>query len=253
MVETSEIPNPVLLEVSKVSKSFGTNAILKELSFQGKAGEVIGLLGPNGVGKTTTLRMIVGTLGLSAGVIKINNICMKNQPRQAKKNIGYLPETPPLYADLSVKEHLSFAGALRGLSGRAKGHSISQLMGQCRLESVKHQLIRNLSKGYRQRVALALALIGDPCVLVLDEPTSGLDLEQIEQMRTLIRELAKNKLIIFSTHLLQEVVHNCNRVLMLSQGELKKDMLLSKLQTDDVSRQLEVLIQEQIALEVSPA
>jgi len=176
---------------------------------------------------------------------------MKDHPRQAKSNIGYLPETPPLYADLSVKEHLSFAGALRQLSGKEKQQHIKRVMEQCRLEKVQHQLVRQLSKGFRQRVALAQALIGEPRVLVLDEPTSGLDLQQIEHMRTLIRELAKDKLIIFSTHLLQEVIHNCNRVLMLSQGELKKDISLSMLKTNDISEQLEALIKEQVSLEAS--
>ena len=249
MDQTSDIPHPVLLDVSKVSKSFGVQPILKELSFSGKAGEVIGLLGPNGAGKTTTLRMLVGTLGPSAGAIKVNGISMKDHPQQAKSNIGYLPETPPLYADLSVKEHLSFAGALRHLSGKEKQQQMKRVMEQCRLEKVQHQLVRELSKGFRQRVALAQALIGAPRVLVLDEPTSGLDLQQIEHMRTLIRELAKDKLIIFSTHLLQEVIHNCNRVLMLSQGELKKDISINTNKATDTSQQLEALIKEQVSLE----
>tara|TARA_Y100001934_G_scaffold271188_1_gene357354 strand:- start:412 stop:1170 length:759 start_codon:yes stop_codon:yes gene_type:complete len=241
-------PPDALLVASGLKKNFGTLQAVVELDLVGRAGEVIGLLGPNGAGKTTTLRMLAGTLAPSSGDIELCGHSMKHAPRKAKQNLGYLPETPPLYEELSVFEQLKLATALRHCPAKAQHEKVEQAISECGLLSERHTLIRFLSKGFRQRVALAQALVGDPKILILDEPTAGLDLAQLAQMRTLIKKLSAERLILLSTHILQEVVQNCNRVVMLSRGIKKLDEQLETLQQRHTDQSLEAVVSQELSL-----
>ncbi|MBL90656.1 MAG: multidrug ABC transporter ATP-binding protein [Myxococcales bacterium] len=247
MSETDSHPT-ALLVASDLKKNFGNLQAVAGLDLVGHAGDVIGVLGPNGAGKTTTLRMLAGTLAPSSGEIELCGFSMKHASRQAKNNMGYLPETPPLYEELSVLEQLNLAAALRHSSSKARQDKVEQVMSECGLQSESQRLIRFLSKGFRQRVALAQALVGDPKVLILDEPTAGLDLAQLVQMRALIKKLSGERLILLSTHILQEVVQNCNRVVMLSRGVKKLDESLATLQQRHTDQSLETVVSQELAL-----
>ena len=209
-----------MIEVNNLTKQFGHKIAVDDLSFSVKKGEVLGFLGPNGAGKSTTMRVIMGFLPATLGTVKICGISVKDRPEDAKRKIGYLPESAPLYDDMTVLGFLRFCANIRGFSGLAKKQAVERVIGTCFLESVVHQSIDTLSKGYRHRTCLAQALIHDPEVLVLDEPTDGLDPNQKHEVRNLIRELGKEKTIIFSTHILEEVDASCTRAMIIDQGKI---------------------------------
>ncbi len=212
-----------MIEVTGLTKNFGHKLAVDNLSFSVKPGEVLGFLGPNGAGKSTSMRMVTGFLPVTAGSIKICDICMIKNPMQAKKKIGYLPESAPLYNDMTVKGFLKFCASMRGLSGSRRKEAVETSIETCFLENVAHQSIDTLSKGYRHRTCLAQSLLHDPEVLVLDEPTDGLDPNQKSEVRKLIRNLGKEKAILFSTHILEEVTAACTRAVIVDQGQIVAD------------------------------
>jgi ABC-2 type transport system ATP-binding protein len=209
-----------MIEVENVSKKYGVFEAVKGVSFSVGRDQVVGLLGPNGAGKTTIMKILTGYHFPSAGEAKIDGISVLDNPMQVKQRIGYLPESNPLYGDLNPMEYLHFAASARLLAGEERRKAVNETITACGLESVRTQRIESLSKGYRQRVGLAQAIIHDPPILILDEPTSGLDPNQIIEIRSLIRELGKRKTVILSTHILQEVEAVCSRVLILNEGRI---------------------------------
>ena len=209
-----------MIEVENVSKNYGTFEAVKNLSFSVGREQVLGFLGPNGAGKTTVMKMLTGYHFPTGGQVKIDGISVEEDPVEVKKRIGYLPESNPLYGDLSPAEYLSFIASARLIPADKKGRALDEAIIACGLEKVKNQRIESLSKGYKQRVGLAQAIIHDPDILILDEPTSGLDPNQIIEIRSLIRELGKRKTVILSTHILQEVEAVCTTVLILNEGRI---------------------------------
>ncbi|MTI64504.1 ABC transporter ATP-binding protein [Methylophaga sp.] len=212
--------NKVLLEATQLSRYFGGKAAVDDVSFSVNQGEVVGFLGPNGAGKSTTMRMLTGNLAPDYGEITINGIDLLDKPGLAKAQIGYLPETPPLYKELTVTEFLRFCARLNQIESRQQQTAVDTAMARCGLTEVAHRLIANLSKGFQQRVGIAQAIIHSPSVVILDEPTSGLDPIQIREIRQLIREIADEHSVILSTHILPEVQMLCDRVQIISQGQL---------------------------------
>ncbi len=209
-----------MIEVRNLSKNFGPKVAVRDVSFTVGKGEVLGFLGPNGAGKSTTMRMITGFIPPSEGQIRIGDHDMLTDPIPAKRLIGYLPENAPSYADMTVGGFLDFAAELRGLSGAARKSAVSRAIETCFLESVVHQSVETLSKGYRHRTCFAQSIIHDPEVLVLDEPTDGLDPNQKHEVRTLIRRMGEKKAIIFSTHILEEVEAVCSRAIIIDRGQI---------------------------------
>jgi len=212
-----------MIEVSDLSKHFGSKTVVNKLSFTVKQGEVLGFLGPNGAGKSTTMRMVTGFISPSKGDAKICGVSVIDHPKHAKRHIGYLPESAPLYNDMTVHDFLKFCAAMRGLHGKAGSSAISEAIETCFLGNVSHQSIGTLSKGYRHRTCLAQALLHDPDVLILDEPTDGLDPNQKHEVRQLIKRLGQSKAILFSTHILEEVDAACSRALIIDQGNIVAD------------------------------
>ncbi|WII38873.1 ABC transporter ATP-binding protein [Paenibacillus thiaminolyticus] len=212
-----------MLEVNNVSKWYDDRRGVEDLQFAIEQGEIVGFLGPNGAGKTTTMRMITGYLNPTRGSISIGGLTMAEHGAQARSKIGYLPETPPLYPDMSVKAYLSFIADLRGVPVREHKQRIAEMLDKLGLIGREKQMIRSLSKGYKQRLGLAQAIMHKPDLLVLDEPTSGLDPNQIIEIRELIRELGEQHTVLLSTHILPEVNTLCNRVLIIHQGRLVLD------------------------------
>lgn len=209
-----------MIEIENVSRRYGTVQALKNVSVKVEKGAVLGLLGQNGAGKTTLLNIITGYLAPGEGRVLVNGFDPLLSPEEAKRCLGYLPEQPPLYDEMTVREYLVFAAKLRGVVAAAARAHVNEIMGLCGLSEVKDRLIGHLSKGYRQRTGLAQALCGDPEVLVLDEPTVGLDPKQVTEVRALIRELAKEKTILFSSHILSEVQQLCTHAVILDRGEV---------------------------------
>ena len=211
-----------MIKVKNLSKKYGSNIALDDVSFSVKSGEIAGFLGPNGAGKTTTMNIITGYLSSTSGTVTIDGFDILEQPTAAKKRIGYLPEVPPLYPDMTVNEYLSFIYELKGATQNKEGHfkEICDLTG---ISSVRGRLIKNLSKGYRQRVGIAQTLVGNPPVLILDEPTVGLDPKQIIEVRSLIKKLGKKHTVILSSHILSEVQAICDRIIVLNNGKLVAD------------------------------
>jgi ABC-2 type transport system ATP-binding protein len=209
-----------MIEVRDLKKTFGTIKAVDGVSFTVKKGEVLGFLGPNGAGKSTTMRMITGFIPPSAGEVSVGGFNMLDDPIPAKRLIGYLPENAPSYADMTVLGFLGFAAEMRGLRGDAKEEAIDRVVEMCFLESVVHQSIETLSKGYRHRTCFAQSIIHDPEVLILDEPTDGLDPNQKHEVRTLIRKMGETKAIIFSTHILEEVEAACSRAIIIDRGRI---------------------------------
>ncbi|MDO9542348.1 MAG: ATP-binding cassette domain-containing protein [Kiritimatiellia bacterium] len=209
-----------MLAVKKLCKAFGPLIAVREVSFQADQGEVLGFLGPNGAGKTTTMRMITGFLPPTSGTAVINGHDICAAPRAAKKQIGYLPENAPVYGDMTVWNYLAFIAEIRGFTGLPRNKKVDETVEICRLNKVKHQAISTLSKGYRQRVCLAQALLHDPPVLIMDEPTDGLDPNQKHLVRTMIREMAARKTIVISTHILEEVDAVCTRAIIICNGSI---------------------------------
>ena len=212
-----------MIEVSNLTKQFGHKKAVDDLSFSVKKGEVLGFLGPNGAGKSTTMRVVTGFLPPTIGEVHICGISMVARPEQAKRKIGYLPESAPLYNDMSVTGFLRFCADMRQLSGAAKSEAVERAIETCFLQSVARQAVDTLSKGYRHRTCLAQALLHDPEVLVLDEPTDGLDPNQKHEVRNLIKRLGEDKVILFSTHILEEVEAACTRAVIVDQGKIVAD------------------------------
>lgn len=212
-----------VLEVKQVSKLYENQRGVRDIDFSMSRGEIVGFLGPNGAGKTTTMRMITGYLNPSRGSIAIDGLSMADHPKKARQKIGYLPETPPLYPEMSVMSYLKFIADLRDIPVREQKQRIGEVIGRLGLQGRERQIIRSLSKGYKQRIGLAQAILHGPDLLVLDEPTSGLDPKQIIEIRQLIRELGENHTVLLSTHILPEINALCNRVLILHQGRIVLD------------------------------
>ena len=208
-----------MIEVRNVSKSYGRHRALDSISFTVKKGDVLGFLGPNGAGKSTTMNIITGYISCDSGEVFIDGKSILDEPKQAKSRIGYLPEIPPLYNDMSVQKYLEFMFRLKKIKLPMKEHieSVSATTG---LSDAGHRIIKHLSKGYRQRVGLAQALLGDPPVLILDEPSVGLDPAQIIEMRELIRRLGENHTVILSSHVLTEIQAVCDRIIMINNGKI---------------------------------
>ncbi len=209
-----------LVQLEQVSRYYGVTLAVDAMEFEIGRGEVVGFLGPNGAGKSTTMQMIAGTLAPSRGRILIDGIDILDQPRQAKAHLGYLPEQPPLYRELTVDEYLRFCARLNRIPRTERTAAVARAKQRCGLEQVGRRLIGNLSKGYQQRVGIAQAIIHNPSVVILDEPTVGLDPIQIREIRALIRELGNDHSVILSTHILPEVQATCDRVLIINRGRL---------------------------------
>ena len=209
-----------MINVERLSKTFGTKRAVDGISFTVERGEVLGFLGPNGAGKSTTMRMITGFIPPNAGRITVGGHDVVEQPIAAKRLIGYLPENAPAYTDMTVYGFLNFAAELRGLAGDARKQAVHRVVEMCFLESVLHQSVETLSKGYRHRTCFAQSIIHDPDVLVLDEPTDGLDPNQKHEVRQLIRRMGEKKAIIFSTHILEEVDAVCSRAIIIDRGRV---------------------------------
>jgi ABC-2 type transport system ATP-binding protein len=220
------------LVVQQLSKIYGQQTALNNISFSVEKGEIAGFLGPNGAGKSTTMKIATGYLPPTSGSVIVEGLDVINHPIGVKRIIGYLPEHNPLYLDLYVREYLEFVGGLYGLKRKALRQRIGEIIDVCGLGPEQNKKLEALSKGYRQRVGIAQSLIHDPSVLILDEPTSGLDPNQLLEVRKLIRDISKNKTVIFSTHILQEVQALCDRVIVLNKGEIVADDRLSNLMRD---------------------
>ena len=209
-----------MLEVKAIGKSFGPFRAVDGISFTVNKGEILGFLGPNGAGKSTTMRMITGYLTPDSGTATICGHDILERPIEAKRCIGYLPESAPVYGEMTVTNFLTFIAGIRGFRGAEAAARVEDTVKRCRLEQVRHQLIETLSKGYRQRVCFAQAVLHDPALLVMDEPTDGLDPNQKFVVRNMIREMSKEKAIVISTHILEEVEALCTRVIIIANGRI---------------------------------
>lgn len=211
-----------MIEVTGLYKRYGTHLAVNDVSFSVEKGEIVGFLGPNGAGKSTTMNIITGYLSLTRGKVVIDGFDILGNPEEAKKRIGYLPEIPPVYVDMTVREYLNFVYDLKKVRFTKKAH-INEIMRLVRIEEVSERLIKHLSKGYRQRVGFAQALVGNPDILILDEPTVGLDPKQIIEIRELIEKLGKNHTIILSSHILSEIQAVCKRIIVINNGKIVAD------------------------------
>lgn len=209
-----------MINVKELTKRYARTIAVDHISFEVAKGQIVGFLGPNGAGKTTTMRMLTCFLPPSSGTATVAGFDVLEQPLQVKKRIGYLPETPPIYPEMSTSEYLRFVGKLKGLSGEELDRRVDYVCGRCAISDVQTKLLGKLSKGYRQRVGLAQAIIHNPDVLILDEPTAGLDPKQINETRDLIKDLAGEHTIILSTHILPEVEQTCQQVIIINKGKL---------------------------------
>lgn len=236
------------LEVSHLSKLYGTQKALDSVSFSAKPGRILGFLGPNGAGKSTTMKIITGYLSADSGEVKVLGENALENSKLVSSKIGYLPENNPLYLDLYVREFLEFSGGLYGMKSAQLRNRIEELINKTGLSAEQHKKIGQLSKGYRQRVGLARALIHDPEVVILDEPTTGLDPNQLVDIRSLIREIAENKTLIFSTHIMQEVEAICQDVVIINKGKILAASPLSELKAG--SNQLELVLETEEELEL---
>jgi ABC-2 type transport system ATP-binding protein len=209
-----------LIQVENVSKKYGQRVAVDRLNFTVNRGEILGFLGPNGAGKSTTMNIITGYLSATEGSVKVDGRDILEEPQAVKRQIGYMPEQPPLYMDMTVREYLSFVCDIKGVPRARRGENLERAMGLARITDVAGRLVKNLSKGYRQRVGIAQAIVGTPPVLILDEPTIGLDPQQIIETRNLIRRLGREHTIILSSHILPEVQAVCSRVLIINRGRI---------------------------------
>ena len=212
-----------MIEVTNLVRRYGPHVAVDHASFKIQKGEIVGFLGPNGAGKSTTMNILTGYLSPTEGTVKVNGLDILEHPMEIKKKIGYFPENPPLYLDMTVREYLSFAAEIKRIPKSEKKNRMNHVMATVGVEDHSKRLIKNLSKGYRQRVGLAQAMIGDPEVLIMDEPTSGLDPKQILEIRSLITDLGKDHTIILSSHILPEVSAVCKRVLIINRGAIVAD------------------------------
>ncbi len=237
-----------LIQVENLSRYYQNHRAINQLSFTLEAGEVLGFLGPNGAGKSTTMQVISGNLAPTEGEVKIAGHDIIDAPREAKRQLGYLPEHPPLYLDASVDEYLSYCARLHRIPRQAVAAALDKVKSQCGLEANGRRLIGNLSKGYQQRVGIAQAIIHDPPVVILDEPTVGLDPIQIREIRELIRSLGSDRSVILSTHILSEVQATCDRVQIIRAGEL-----IYNASTESLNQQNEVSFKVALRKNVDPA
>lgn len=234
-----------MIEINNLSKRYGTLTAVDDITFSVSPGQVLGFLGPNGAGKSTTMKMITGFLAPTSGTIRVCGHDVQSAPLQAKAVMGYLPEGAPSYGEMTVRGFLSFIADVRGLSGERRRARLDDVIGRLALGGVLEQMIETLSKGFKRRVGLAQALLHDPQVLILDEPTDGLDPNQKHQVRTLINDMAKDKIIVISTHILEEVDAVCNRAIIIAGGKLLADATPKELaarapsgRLDDVFREI---------------
>ena len=218
-----------MIEVRNLTKRYGPNTAVDNISFDIEPGRIYGLLGPNGAGKSTTMNIITGCLAATEGTVRVNGYDIFEQPLEAKRCIGYLPEIPPLYTDMTPYEYLMFVAEAKGVEYEATFRQVREVMELTELEDVRDRLIRNLSKGYRQRVGIAQAMLGNPDIIILDEPTVGLDPKQIIEIRDLIRTLGENKTVILSSHILAEVSAVCENVIIISHGNIVANDTLANL------------------------
>lgn len=212
-----------MIEVKNLTKRYGSHTAVSNLSFHIETGQIYGFLGPNGAGKSTTMNIMTGCLAATEGEVTVGGYDIFEDAAQAKRRIGYLPERPPLYLDRTPLEYLAFVGQAKGLTGSALEEQMRRVMAVTQIESVSHRLIKNLSKGYQQRVGIAQALLGDPAFLIFDEPTVGLDPEERIHFRNLFSRLAQDRLVLLSTHIIEDVQSVCSRLLVLHQGRLRFD------------------------------
>ena len=255
-----------MLEARNLTKAYGRNVVLQDVSFTLEPGRVYGLLGVNGAGKTTTMQMLTGFLVPTSGEVLVDGISMEKKPEELKRRIGYLPEVPPLYPELTVEEYLRFQAELRGIPKQERAGAVEKAVRSGRLHSVRRRLIGQLSKGFRQRTALAATLMGDPDILILDEPTNGLDPVQMVEMRRLIRELGQRCIVLVSSHVLSEIMQEADELLIIAAGRLvlsgKTEELLTESKTsaadhseeenaDDIRRYLETASLERLFLRVT--
>ncbi len=238
------------LQVNNLTKTYGQQRAVDNISFSINKGEIVGFLGPNGAGKSTTMKVATGYLPPSSGSIVVDGFDVVEQPMQVKKIIGYLPEHNPLYLDMFVHEYLNFIGKVYQIPPSQLKNRTKEIISMCGLEPEQNKLIGSLSKGYRQRVGLAQALIHNPQVLILDEPTTGLDPNQIIEIRKLIKEISKNKTVIFSTHIMQEVQALCDRVIIINHGKIVADDELKNLIGQQENASIIVIeFKEQVSVE----
>jgi len=229
------------IKVKELTKEYGNQQAVDNISFEINQGEIVGFLGPNGAGKSTTLKIVTTYLSPTSGTVSVNNKDIIHQPEEVRKVIGYLPENNPLYLDMYVHEYLRFIGKLHGIKGSALKKRIKEIVIECGLESEQNKLIGALSKGYRQRVGLAQSLIHEPEVLILDEPTTGLDPNQILEIRKLIKKVSRNKTVLFSTHIMQEVQALCDKAIIINKGKI--------VAYDDIEK-LKVSSKEQVIIRI---
>jgi ABC-2 type transport system ATP-binding protein len=227
------------VEIVHLRKDFGRFTAVSDVSFTVQQGEVLGFLGPNGAGKSTTMKMITGFLTPTSGTAKVCGFDILSQPIDAKKKIGYLPEGAPAYPDMNPEDFLTFIAEIRGLRGDAKTKRVREVIEKVNLGNVAHQSIDTLSKGYKRRVGLAQAILHDPDVLILDEPTDGLDPNQKHEVRTLIKNMAKEKVIILSTHILEEVDAVCTRAMIIANGKIVADGTPEELEAKSPNKRLD--------------
>ncbi len=231
-----------MIEVKNVTKKYGNFIAVNNISFNIEKGEIVGLLGPNGAGKSTTMNIITGFIEQTEGEIVVGGYNILKNPKKAKKQIGYMPEGVPLYNELTVKEFINYMADLKQVAKKEKKEKIQKVIEQTHLQNVQNKLIKNLSRGYKQRVSMAGALVGDPEILILDEPTVGLDPKQITEIRNLIKELGKTHTIIISSHILSEISQICNKVIIINSG---------KIIAQDTPKKLEEKVKKQNQLSVT--
>ncbi len=234
------------IKVEQLTKAFGKQRAVDDISFEVGAGEIVGFLGPNGAGKSTTMKMITTYLPPSDGNITVCGHDVRNNAAAVKRHIGYLPEQNPLYTDMYVKEYLNFIGSLHGLKGSHLRERVEKMLDICGLRAEQHKVIGALSKGYRQRVGLAQALIHDPEVLILDEPTSGFDPNQIIEIRHLIKTISAKKTVLFSTHIMQEVQALCHRVIVINKGKIVANQTMEDIKKYSASQKIIVAFEEPV-------
>ncbi len=222
-----------MIEINNLVKNYGTKFAVDDISFKVGKGEIVGFLGPNGAGKSTTMNILTGYLSSTSGEAKVGGIDILENPNEAKKLIGFLPEQPPLYIDMTVNEYLNFVYEIKGCKLNRERH-IAEIRQVTKIEDVKNRLIKNLSKGYKQRVGIAQALVGNPPVIIFDEPTVGLDPKQIIEIRNLIRNLGQSHTVILSTHILSEVQSVCDRIIIINEGKIIADE-----RTENITRVVE--------------
>ena len=236
-----------MIEISHLCKSYGDRTAIEDISFSVKKGEVLGFLGPNGAGKTTTMKIITGFMAPSSGSVSVGGYDVFEHPIKVKKQIGYLPEVPPIYLDMYVRDYLEFVARLKGVAKESVTQRVNEALEKTSLGDVSSRIIQNLSKGYRQRVGLAQALVGNPDILILDEPTAGLDPKQVAEIRNLIGQLKGEHTIVLSTHILPEVQATCDRIVIINEGKIRAQDSLSALSQRFEGRVLRLRVSKEVA------